>query len=81
MHLAKPVELPVKSEVLENAEDADEKAEKHPEPNEAAPVLERSKGLRRKEEEDDIGQEEEKLHACAVRRGSAVKEPLGENDD
>src|SRR5260370_24858442 len=80
-HLANPVELPVESEVLQNAEDADQEPENHPEPNEAAPVLKSSKGLRGKKEEEQVRQEEQELQARGVRGGGAPKEPLCENEE
>jgi len=49
MHLAKPVELPVKGKVLENAEMLI-KNPKTSEPDEAAPVLKRAESLHREKE-------------------------------
>src|SRR5260370_29192620 len=80
MHLAEPVELSIKSKLLENAEDADKEPEYHPEPNEAAPILKSPEGLYRKKEEDQIGDEEEEFHARTVGRSSAMKKPLAASD-
>src|SRR5258708_19255344 len=81
MHLAKPVERPVKSKVLETAEDANQKPEHHTEPNEAAPVLKCAEGLRREKEEDQIGEQKQEFHPRAVGRRSAAKKPLAASDE
>ena len=81
VHLAKPVELSVKGEVLKDAEERDEKPETHHEPDKAAPVLERPERLRGQKEKEDIGEEKLKLHAGVVGRGGAMKEPLAEGDE
>ncbi len=80
MHLAKPVELSVESEVLENAEDADQETENHPEPDETAPVLKRVESLHREKKEDQVRKDEQKLHPRAVGRRRAMKNPLAAND-
>src|SRR5258708_37173585 len=81
MHLAKPVELPVKSKVLANAEDANQKPEHHSEPNEAAPVLKCADRLRREKEEDQIAEQKQELHPRAAGRRSAAQKPPAATDD
>ena len=79
-HLAKPIELSVKSEVLQDAENSHQEPETHHEPDEAAPILKRPERLRGQKEKKDVGKEKLEFHARAVRRGSEVKQPLAEGD-
>src|SRR5260370_6227775 len=78
-HFAKPVKFPVEGQVLENAENADQEAENHSEPNEAAPVLKRAKSLHGEKEEDQVGDKKQELHPRAIGRRGAMKKPLGAN--
>src|SRR5260370_8129977 len=79
-HFAKPVKFPVEGQVLENAEDADQKTEKHPEPNEAAPILKRAESLHSEKEEDQVGDNKQELRPRAIGRRGAMKKPLAPND-
>src|SRR5260370_19099680 len=79
MHLAEPVELSVEGKVLENAEDADQKPEKHPEPNKAAPILKGAESLHGKKEENQVGDEKQEFRARGVGRSSGMKKPLAAN--
>src|SRR5580658_1998839 len=81
VHLAKPIELAVKSELLQDAEDGDQKSETHHKPDEAAPVLDRPEGLRSQKEKKDIGKEEGDFHSRSVGRSGLMKQPLAESDD
>src|SRR5260370_38014563 len=76
MHLAEPVELSVEGKVLENAEDADQKPEKHPEPNKAAPILKGAESLHGKKEENQVGDEKQEFRARGVGRSSGMEKPL-----
>src|SRR2546428_11883696 len=80
MHLAKPVKLPVKGQVLENAEDADQEAKNHSEPNKAAPVLNCAENLDGEKEEDQVGDKKQEFHPCAIGRRGVTKKPLAAND-
>ena len=80
MHLAKPVKLPVKGQVLENAEDADQEAKNHSEPNKAAPVLNCAENLDGEKEEDQVGDKKQEFHPRAIGRRGVTKKPLAAND-
>src|SRR5580692_2039283 len=80
VHLAKPIELSVKGQVLQDPEDGDQKPETHHEPDKAAPVLERSEHLTGQKEEKDIGKQKLEFHAGVVGGGGAMKEPLAKGD-
>src|SRR5579863_8516716 len=54
-HLAKPVKLSIKSEVLKDAEEGDEETKTHHEPDEITPVFDGAEDLRGQKEEEDIG--------------------------
>ena len=79
-HLAEPVELPIESELLEDAERGDEKTENHDEPDVATPVVGVAEGLRGEEEDEDVGDEEIELHARVVGGGGGAEEQLPERD-
>jgi hypothetical protein len=65
--------------MLENSENTDNKPESHAEPDETAPILERSKGLHGEEEENQVSEKQEKFDARAVRGSRGMEEPLAEN--
>ena len=79
-HLAEPVELAVEGELLEDAERGHEETENHDEPDVAAPVVGIAEGLRREEEDEDVGDEEIELHARVVGGGGGAEEQLAERD-
>src|SRR5208283_4682704 len=78
-HLAEPVELPVESEVLENPEEAHQKAQAQDEPYEAAPIFESAKQLGSEKEEKGIGNEQLQFQARGIRRSGGVKKPLSDS--
>ena len=80
-HLAKPVQLAVESQVLEDAEHRNQKTEHHHEPNETAPILEGTEGLGCQEEHEDIGNKELKFRARSIRVGGGVEGPLAEGKE
>src|SRR5690349_19843933 len=80
LHLAKPIKFPVERKMLKNAEDADQKAENHPEPNESSPILKCAESLRGKKKANEVGQEEQKLDPRAVRRGGAMEKQLTQHN-
>ena len=67
--------------MLEDSEDAHQKAESHSEPDEAAPVAKRPESLNGKKENDQVGQEQQKFDSCVVRRRGTVKKPLAQNNE
>ena len=79
-HLAKPVELAVECELLKDAECRDEETKNHDEPDVAAPVVGKAEGLRREEEDEDVGDEEVELHARVVGGGGGAEKQLAERD-
>ncbi len=75
-HLAKPVELAVKCELLKNAENSDEKAEEHNEPDETAPIVRRAEQLRGEKQKKSVGDQELKIEPGIVKRDRAPKNYL-----
>src|SRR5579885_1264728 len=55
---AKPIELSVEREVLQDAEEADGESEGHDEPEEGFPIASGSKRLRGEEQKDGIGEQQ-----------------------
>ena len=75
-YLPNPVELSIRGKVLEDGEEADQETEKHSEPHETPPIFESPKGLNCYKEDDQVGDEEQELHARTVGGRSAMKKPL-----
>src|ERR1700722_1756131 len=80
-HLAEPVELTVEGDLLEDAEDGDEEAENHDEPDEAAPIVGVAESLGREEQEDGVGEEKTQVHAGVVGGSGGVQQELKQPDD
>src|SRR5260370_1237014 len=76
MHFAKPVKFPVEGQVLENAENADQEAEKHSEPNEPAPILKGAESLHSEKEKDQVGEEKQEFHPSVIGGRGAMQKPL-----
>src|SRR5256885_11555315 len=75
-HLTKPVEFTVERQVLEDAENADDKSQAHKKPDKGAPVLASTKGLVRQKENKDIGDEQLQLDSRVVRRSCGAENEL-----
>ena len=77
-HLAKPVELSVESEVLQDAEERHHEAKTHPEPDKSTPVLERAESLGGKKENERVGKEETTDPCACCRTKRCDERPIAQ---
>ena len=80
-HFAEPVQLPIESQMLQDPENRHGESERHDKPNEPFPILRGLESLRRQKDNDEVGQEKLKVHACGVAIDGEMELPLREDQD